>query len=107
MLLYNTVTGSAAKQESVLIEWEAVAAGTGLSTGCTEGINVNEVHNNPTDNGIKRFLTQGTVFLRNNFFSGLTRWIWILKTKGTAKYYLILVHARNKHLFLTRLRRIT
>ena len=77
MLLYNTVTGSAAKQESVLIEWEAVAAGTGLSTGCTEGINVNDVHNNPTDNGIKRFLTQGTVFLREYRFSVITPSDWI------------------------------
>jgi hypothetical protein len=60
---------------------------------------VNEVHNNPTDTGIKRFLTQGTVFLRNNFFSAIIPSDWILKTKGIAKYYPIPDYARNKLMF--------
>ena len=88
MLLYNTVTGSAAKQESVLIEWEAVAAGTGQSTGCTEGINVNDVHNNPTDIGIKIFLTQGTVFLRESSLFSYFSFGLDLETQGDVKYYL-------------------
>jgi hypothetical protein len=60
---------------------------------------VNEVHNNPTDIGIMRFLTQGTVLIRNNFFSVIIPLGWILKTKGIAKYYPIPDYARNKLLF--------
>jgi hypothetical protein len=60
---------------------------------------VNEVHNNPMDNGINRFFTQGTVFLRNNFFSAISPSDWILKTEGDAKYYPIRDNASNKDLF--------
>jgi hypothetical protein len=60
---------------------------------------VNEVHNNPTDIGITRFLTQGTVLIRNNFFSAIIPSDRILKTKGIAKYYPIPDSTRNKQMF--------
>jgi hypothetical protein len=59
---------------------------------------VNEVHINPTDNGTKRFFTQGTVFLRINSFSEIISSDWILKTDRDAKYYPNVINARNKDL---------
>jgi len=66
-----------------------------------------DVHNNPTDIGISRFLTQGTGFLRKLSSYKISTFGRIIKRKAMPKYYPIVNNARNKYLFFNALRTIT
>jgi hypothetical protein len=49
--------------------WGTATAGVLLMAGCSAGMMLNELHNNPRDMDNKRFLTQGTVFFGAYQFS--------------------------------------